>query len=268
MTQTVSRVQDKSEDDALKVLIVDDHELFRRGLRDLINTIRELKVIGEAASSREALSIIAAAPVDLVILDLSLSDGSALPVVQIIRERAAAPSVIVLSASIDDDALLQAMLSGASGYLTKDLTAPQIAKLLYQFSQGGLALAPGTAGKLIQLLIDRNRELEEALRARLPDSNSTVPAATVSHAAGLTHPAEEKPAPTPSLRSLLTPQEEKIYQLMKQGKTNKEIAKKLSISHYTVGKHVQNILHKLKVMNRTQAVSYTAFEGGDSRESV
>lgn len=268
MTQTASRAQKKSKDDALKVLIVDDHELFRRGLRDLINTIQELKVIGEAASSREALSIIEATPVDLVILDLSLSDGSALPVIPIIRERAAAPSVIVLSASIDDDVLLQAMLSGASGYLTKDLTAPEIASLLYQFSRGGLALAPGTASKLIQLLIDRNRELEEARRARLPASNSTLPVATASHATGLTPPAEEKPAPTPSRLSLLTPQEEKIYQLVRQGKTNKEIAKKLSISHYTVSKHVQNILHKLKVMNRTQAVSYTAFEGGVSRETV
>jgi DNA-binding NarL/FixJ family response regulator len=265
MTSFVRTGSNKSKGHPLKVIIVDDHDLFRRGLSDLLNTIKGLKVVGEAASSEEALLLVDTIHADLVFLDLSLSDGNALPIIQTLRGRATTLSIIVLSATQTDDTLLQAMLAGASGYLTKDLPAPEIASLLHQFLNGELALSAQTASRLIQVLIDKHQELEAALHAQISEPHAVSAVDSSSRLTAMAASPEVEPAHSPPLLDLLTSQEEKIYQLMKRGLTNKEIAKELAISHFTVGKHVQNILHKLKVLNRTQAVSYTAFEGGTFR---
>ncbi|SRR5579871_1756544 len=253
----------KNKNHLTKVLIVDDHDLFRRGLRDLIGTIQGMKVVGEAASSQEALSLIDVLHADLVLLDLSLADGNALALIHTMQSFTPAPKVIVLSATLTDEMLLFAMLSGASGYLTKDLMASEISRLLSHFLKGGLALAPASSDKLIQLLLARNQELEAQTRS--PDTRTSQPADSLSQKIVHTIYDEEKGATTTKLLAVLTPQEEKIYRLMKKGRTNKEIAAQLAISRFTVGKHVQNILHKLNAVNRTQAVSYTAFEGDGTK---
>jgi DNA-binding NarL/FixJ family response regulator len=248
------------------VMIVDDHELFRHGLSHLINTIEGLNVVAEAGTCEEALSILQIIPLDVIVLDLSLPDGNAISILQHLQQRPAPPAVIILSATLNDDLLMQAMLTGASGYLTKDMSATEIATILHRFQQGELALASQIASRLIRLLVQKNHEVETAYRLQTLTLNATASTPSTPAFSEGPSPTTSKSLQAPSLLGLLTPQEEKIYQLMKLGKTNKQIAGQLAISHFTVGKHVQNILHKLRVMNRTQAVSYTAFEGGIERE--
>jgi len=247
-------------------MIVDDHELFRHGLRDLVNSIEGFSVVAEATSIAQALSLARSMPIDLVFMDLSLSGEDGLEATYQLKQLVPPPSVVILSATMTDDTLMDAILAGVDGYLTKDIPAVQIANLLYGFQQGALAIPPTVAARAIRLLVKKCNDLAwrcDSLEAELilndlhEPKKVTISAPSIqqtsqSSATGLSSPALQ----------LLTPQEDKVFQLMRQGHSNKHIATQLSISHYTVGKHVQNILRKLQVKNRTQAVSYTSFEGG------
>lgn len=262
ITQFATSIQAWQQDHAVRVMIVDDHEFFRRGLREVIQSVQGFEVVAEASNCLEALAFIDKVPTDLVFLDLSLPDGDALQVIPALRKRATPPAIIILSGSITDSYLLNTMLAGASGYLTKDVTASEIISLLDHSREGQLVMTLPVAHRLISLLLAKFHELELTQPMLQPEADKTSRAEEQAHA-----PGEDTP-PTPmthvsiaSLLHLLTQQEEKIYRLMKLGQTNKEIASQLGISRFTVGKHVQNILHKLNATNRTQAASYTAFEG-------
>ena len=238
-----------------RVLIVDDHEIFRHGLRDLIDTIEGFQVVAEANSCEDALALAQEGHIDLVMLDMYLPDGDGIGLTRHLRQQVTPPPrVIILSAIIYDDTLLGAILAGAHGYLTKEMPASAIVKALRGFQRGELALLPAVTANLVELLVKRYNEVE----AELATHNELSPsqkdelnsiAASASSAAGV-----------------LTPQETNVFQLLRFGHSNKQIASKLAISPYTVGKHVQNILRKLGVTNRTQAVSYTSFGGGNLQE--
>jgi DNA-binding NarL/FixJ family response regulator len=244
----------------LNVLIVDDHEVFRYGLRDLVNAIDGFHIVAEAGNYDEALAKIEATSIDLVLLDLYLPDVEGTDGVRQLRKDHPQSLVIIISATMDDQLLLEAILAGVSGYLTKDTPAIDIVKALKGFLRGELAILPAIATHLMGLLIQKIHTLETELTIQqrveakeLDSPRSDIPDTLI---------------PSPPLSSYtslptLTPQEEKVYQLMLRGQSNKQIAAQLYISRFTVGKHVQNILHKFGVTNRTQAVSYTLFEGGN-----
>ena len=246
-----------STDHPLQVMIVDDHELFRHGLRDLINSIEGFQVVAEAGTCNEALTLVKHMHIDIVMLDMYLQDGNGIQVThQLRQEITPSPRVIILSAMIFDDTLLDAILAGAHGYLTKDMATGEITNALLRFRQGELALPPSTTASLIHLLVQKYQELVAELttfhqggtlstKISSPQTNQVIPASSRAI-------------------SLLTPQEFKVFQFLRFGQSNKQIATQLSISPYTVGKHIQNILRKLGVANRTQAVAYTSFEGGDT----
>jgi two-component system, NarL family, response regulator DevR len=243
----------------LRVMIVDHHEIFRHGLRDLVNDIDSFRVVAEAGSCQDALAQMERTTIDLMLLDLRLPDFDGIEVILHLQEFVPPPQVILLSETIDSDVLLDAMLAGASGYLAKDTPASDIIKALQGFQRGELAMQPTVTADAVHLLVRQCRQIEAKLfnyiknHKRAFDTPSTV----VQLNGGS--------VPTGSANSfleLLTPQEEKVFQLMRKGLSNKQIAAHLSISPFTVGKHVQNILRKLGVVNRTQAVSFTAFEGG------
>jgi DNA-binding NarL/FixJ family response regulator len=251
-----------------RVLIVDDHEIFRHGLRDLINRIEGFQVVAEAGSSAGALAAAESTSPEVIFMDLSLPDVSGLSIIHQLKQSSAHPAIIVLSATMTDDTLVEAMLSGADGYLTKDIPAVEIINILLNFLQGAPAMLPSVANNLIHQLVKRCNDLlwySDSLEAQVitKDLNS----ATSQEPLLLPLSPSGKPvfisSSAPALQTL-TPQEERVFQLMCQGQSNKDIATQLSISHYTVGKHVQNILRKLHVKNRTQAASYTSFEGGKS----
>ena len=243
----------------LHLMIVDDHEIVRQGLREVINSIPGFLVVAEASTCRDALLRIQNTPVDLIFIDLTLPDGNGMELIHILRRQSAPPHIVVLSAMINDDLLLETMLAGASGYLTKDISATEIERLLRGFRQGALILTPIIASRLIKLLVQKCLSLELSQIAEQRETNTPAPAKQSLQYVHSTAPQQEKEG---SPLSHLTFQEDKIFHLLRLGLSNKQIASELSISRFTVGKHVQNILRKLGVTNRTQAASYTAFEGG------
>jgi DNA-binding NarL/FixJ family response regulator len=249
-------------DDLLKVLIVEDHEVFRLGLCDLLKGVEGFRVVAEANCCKDALAQIEAHPVDLILLDLYLPDAEGIDTVHQLRKIIPQIQVIILSATMNDDLLLCAMLEGASGYLTKDTPAIDIVRALEGYRRGELAMPPTVVARAVNLLVQHNNLLKGELT--LSQQNEMKMTGEYEHE----HVAElQASAMTSSIQSsnpslqFLTPQEEKIYQFMRRGLSNKQIATQLFISRFTVGKHVQNILRKLGATNRTQAVSYNLFEG-------
>lgn len=243
----------------LRVMIVDDHEIFRHGLRNVLNNIDGFHVVAEAGTCQEALVQMEITPIDLVLLDLSLPDFDGIEALLHLQESASPPQVIILSETIDNDILLEAMLAGASGYLTKDTSSRNITKTLQGFQRGELAMLPTVAANVVRLLTQQCRHIEAELFNYIRNHTGkfdTSPTVTSSNG------GSASTASVNSFLEVLTPQEDKVFQLMRKGLSNKQIAAQLFISPYTVGKHVQNILHKLGVVNRTQAASYTSFEGG------
>ena len=241
----------------LKVMIVDDHEVFRLGIRELLNSIDGFLVVAEANCCTDALAKIEARPVDLVLLDLYLPDSDGIDAVHKLRKIIPQLHIIIISGMIDDDLLLRAVLAEVSGYLTKDTPALDIIRALQAYRRGELAMLPTVAAHAINLMIQRNNMLEADLA--LSQQNEIAPR-DAHQVPDL--PITSSTQPSDLSHQVLTPQEEKVYQLMRRGLSNKQIAARLIISRFTVGKHVQNILRKLGVANRTQAVSYNLFEGG------
>ncbi|MGH2496082.1 MAG: response regulator [Ktedonobacteraceae bacterium] len=249
------------KEQSLRAMIVDDHELLRHGLCDVINAIKGFTVVAEANSCRDALAQFQRKTIDLVFMDLSLPDGNGLELAHLLRQRSEPPEIIVLSATLNDDILLESMLAGASGYLTKDIPAAEIAQLLPGLHRGEIIMTASVASKLISLLIQKYLTLELNQIASKSDTNVSTPTDRNSYNVQPIIPSLNKEA---SPLSHLTPQEDKIFQLVRLGLSNKQIASQLAISRFTVGKHIQNILRKLGVTNRTQAASsYTAFKGGE-----
>ena len=241
-------------------MIVDDHEIFRHGLRNILIDIDGFDVVAEASRCSDVLKHATRMPIDLVLMDSSLPDAVGIEAIQRLKELTPPPQVVLLSTAIDDSALLDAILAGASGYLTKDLLAKDVINALQSLQGGELALLSSTATTVIRRLVKKCNDVETASRTHLPNTRSTagLPSSNISSKS-----ASKSSSINFSDFALnkLTRQEYKVFQLLRQGLSNKQIATKLSISPYTVGKHVQQILRKLGVLNRTQAVSYASSEG-------
>jgi DNA-binding NarL/FixJ family response regulator len=241
-----------------RVLIVDDHEIFRHGLRDLISSIKGFEVVAEGGSCQDALTLVGQMQIDLVILDMYLPDGDGIQVIRQLKQQANnPPSVIILSAMMYNDTLVAAILAGAEGFLTKDMPAGDILKSLKGYQQGQLALPRAMIANLVHLLVQKFSEKEAELSSNVqngitPTDTTPLQRENISNSALLSN----------TYFPMLTQQEARVFELLRNGQSNKQIADQLSISPYTVGKHVQKILRKLGVTNRTQAALYTSFEGG------
>jgi DNA-binding NarL/FixJ family response regulator len=239
-----------------RVLIIDDHEVFRRGLRDLINGVDGFQVVAEGGSCSDALTKVEQISIDLVILDRYLPDGDGSQLIHQLKKLSDHQlSVVILSAVMTDETLVDAILAGAEGYLTKDMPADAICKSLQGMQEGQLALPRAVTSKLVSLLVQRfaEREAEPPPHAQ----NGTPPA---NQARLRAENGDRATLPSNKAVPMLTQQEARVFELLRNGRSNKQIAALLSISPYTVGKHVQNILRKFGVSNRTQAVLYTSFE--------
>ena len=199
----------------VRVYLVDDHELVRRGLRDLLGTASDLEIVGEAASVGEATVGILATKPDVAVLDVRLPDGSG---VELCRDvRSAEPSVhcLMLTSYADDDALLAAVLAGASGFVLKQILGQDLVAAVRTVGRGG------------SLLDDRSTA---ALLARLRDGKRD----DVDPLAELTH------------------QEREVFHLIGEGLTNRQIAQRMFLAEKTIKNYVSRILGKLDMQRRTQ----------------
>ncbi|OQX51339.1 MAG: DNA-binding response regulator [Candidatus Aminicenantes bacterium 4484_214] len=200
----------------VRLLIADDHEIVRKGLRALLETRAEVEVVGEAANGREALSKAAQYRPDLILLDLVMPGKDGLEVIKEIKNNFPSVKILVLTSYSEEEKLAQALKEGALGYLLKDSSPEELLEAIKEVSQGKTHLSPELAFRVVRLMTGKTTPL----------SNS----------------------------EFLTKRELEVLNLLAQGLSDREIAQRLFISPRTVGTHVSNILTKLGVKNRTQAV--------------
>lgn len=202
---------------SINVFVVDDHELVRRGLIDLISAENDLTVIGQAGSVKEALEEIAKAQPDVAVLDVRLPDGNGIELCREIRSIYPNMQVLMLTSFSDDEALLGAILGGASGFVIKDIKNLALLDAIRKVAQGESLLESATVARV---------------RDRLRESSS--PAGGISE---------------------LTAQERKVLEHIGQGLTNRQIANSMFLAEKTVKNYVSSLLAKLSLERRTQAAA-------------
>lgn len=211
------------------VVLVDDHEVVRRGIRAYFASQDDLEVVGEAASGSEALAVVAEQRPDVVVMDLRLSGIDGIETTRAVRDLAPGTRVVVLTSYGADDFLYPALRAGALGYLLKDVGAHELATAVRRAARGEPTLSPSIAARLMQ-------EVASA--------------------------GPDEPGPDP-----LTPRETEVLAQIAEGLSNLEIARQLSIAETTVKAHVSHVLAKLAVDDRTQAAVYAWRSGLVGRES-
>jgi len=201
-----------------RVMLVDDHEIVRRGLKAVLEERPEIAVIGEAGTVRESIALAEQLRPDVIVMDLRLPDGSGVEACREIRSRMSGAKVLILTSHADEDALFSAVLAGAAGYVLKDLNPGRLQDAILTVGAGGSLLDPQMATQVLE-------------RLRRGDAR---------------HPADDPFAS-------LSPQEERILDMIGEGLTNREIAARLSLSEKTVKNYVSQIYSKLHVERRSQA---------------
>ncbi|HEV8240146.1 MAG TPA: response regulator transcription factor [Thermoanaerobaculia bacterium] len=210
----------------MRLLLADDHTLFRSSLRSLLEA-RGLEVVGEASDGRQAIDMAARLQPDLVLMDLSMPVLNGIEATRQLTAQMPELKVVILTASMEDEDLFEALRAGAHGYLLKNLEADSFFDLLDRALAGEPALTPQLSRKVLQAF--------------------TRPAAA--------RPQHEDP-------DALTDREREVLELMVDGVTsNRQLAKRLEVSENTVKFHVRNILDKLHLHNRAQAVSHALRHG-------
>jgi len=207
----------------IRVLLVDDHEIVRRGLKSVLDGRGDLTVVGEAGTVAGAESEALRLRPDVVVMDLRLPDGSGVEACREILAAAPDTKIVLLTSYADENALYAAILAGASGFLLKDADADMLHDSLVSVAAGGSLLDPAMTAKVL----DRLR------RGAAP------------------HPADDP-------FSELTPQEDRIFSFIGDGLTNREIANELSLSEKTVKNYVSKIYSKLNLERRSQAAKLAA----------
>ncbi len=205
----------------IKVFLVDDHEIVRRGLAELINSEEDMVVCGEAGRVDEALHRIAATSPDVAVLDYQLPDGNGVEVCREIRDLHPNVASLMLTAFSDDDALFSAIMAGARGYVLKQIRGNDLVDSIRRVARGEQLLDPAVTSRVL----DRLRT-----------------------------PPKSEPDPLESL----SPQERQILTLIAEGLTNRQIGERLFLSEKTVKNYVSSVLAKLGMERRTEAAVFAA----------
>ncbi|GAB3924106.1 DNA-binding response regulator [Microlunatus endophyticus] len=205
----------------INVFILDDHELVRRGLVDLLNTTDDLHVVGEAATAAEARQRIPATMPDVALLDGRLSDGSGIDVCRDMRSALPDLRCLILTSYDDDEALFAAVMAGASGYLLKQIGGSSLTDAIRETARGTSLIDPAVTKKLMTRL--------------------------------------QQPVPEADPRlSNLTEREREILDLIAQGLTNRQIGERMFLAEKTIKNYVSTLLTKLGMQRRTQVAVYGA----------
>lgn len=228
---------------SIRLLLVDDHTLFRRGLKALLQQDERFSVAAEAGDVGEALRCLAQQRPDVILLDNHLPGVRGVDAIPTLKEAAPAARVLMLTVSENENDLAAALQAGADGYLLKTVESDQLCETIVKVVDGESVISPEMMTKLVAVF-----------RAR--------PAATVATASSPAAAPVSAPAPLEPLREaaagadLLSPREREILLLIARGDSNKLIARELDIAETTVKIHVQHILRKLGLSSRVQAAVY------------
>jgi two-component system response regulator DevR len=206
--------------DSIRVFLLDDHEVVRRGLADLLGLEPDMEVVGEAATHEEAMHRIPAARPNVAVLDVRLPDGSGVEVCRDIRAEMPEVHCLMLTSHADDEALFDAIMAGASGYVLKEIRGNDLVEAIRQVAQGNSLLDPQATQRVLERLRQGNAEDERL--------------------AGLSD------------------QEKRILELIGEGLTNRQIGDQMHLAEKTVKNYVSSLLAKLGMERRTQAAALAA----------
>ena len=203
-----------------KILIVDDHEVVRMGLRTLLERHEDLEIIGEAASAQEAVDTSLKTLPDVVLMDVRLPDRSGIEACREIRTAEPGIRVLMLTSYSDDEAVVASVIAGAAGYILKKIESGNLYNAILAVANGETLMDQA----IVQKVMKKIQMMQEGAPERGMDS--------------------------------LTDREKQILELVADGLTNKEIAEKVFLSEKTVRNYVSSVLHKLNISHRTQAAVY------------
>jgi DNA-binding NarL/FixJ family response regulator len=205
--------------DPIRVFLLDDHEVVRRGVRDLLEAEDDITVVGEAGTAEEAVGRIPATTPHVAVLDVRLPDGDGIEVCRDVRSRHPEIACIMLTSYADDEAVYAAILAGASGYVLKQVRGGELVDGIRRVARGESLLDPVVTTRILERL--RHRDDQDELAG-------------------------------------LTDQERKILTLIADGLTNRQIGEELFLAEKTVKNYVSNLLSKLGMSRRTEAAAYAA----------
>ena len=203
----------------MRVFLLDDHEVVRRGVREVLEAQSDLEVVGEAGTAQEAYERIPAATPDVAILDVRLPDGDGVEVCREIRSKHPEVACLMLTSFADDEALFSAILAGASGYVLKQVRGTDLVDAVRRVGRGESLLDPQSTSRVLE-------------RLRQP--------------------------PQPDELAGLTNQERRVLDLIAEGMTNRQIGEQLFLAEKTVKNYVSNLLAKLGMSRRAEAAAYAA----------
>jgi NarL family two-component system response regulator LiaR len=208
---------------AIRVLIVDDHTIVRKGIRALLAEIAGIEVVGEADNGQEAVALAETLRPDVILMDLAMPKMDGIEATRQIKASQPESRILVMTSFAADDKVFPAIKAGALSYLLKESTPEDLVQAIHQIYRGESSLHPTIARKVLQ---------------------------------EITHPPDRPPTPNP-----LTEREAEVLRLVAQGLSNQDIARRLNISDPTVRTHVSNIMSKLHLATRIQAALYALREG-------
>ncbi|MEU8344855.1 response regulator transcription factor [Spirillospora sp. NPDC048832] len=211
----------------IRVFLLDDHEVVRRGVAALLSAEDDIEIVGEAGTAEHALARIPAARPDVAVLDVRLPDGDGVSVCREIRSQLPDLACLMLTSFDDEDALFEAVMAGAAGYVLKQIHGSDLVGAVRTVATGQSLLDPRSTARMLQRLRDR----------------------------------QDKQDPLKSL----TEQERHIFDLIGEGLTNRQIGERLFLAEKTVKNHISNIFAKLGMSRRTQAAALAAQLKADSR---
>jgi DNA-binding NarL/FixJ family response regulator len=220
MTVT-SQAAGGTEQQPIGVFLLDDHEIVRRGVRDLLEAEADIRVVGEAGTAASALARIPALRPDVAVLDMRLPDGDGVEVCREVRSRMPEVACLILTSFGDDEALFNAVMAGAAGYVLKQIHGTDLVGAVRTVASGQSMLDPQAAGKLMARLRDDKPKKNDPLAA-------------------------------------LSPQERRILELIGEGLTNRQIGERLFLAEKTVKNYISVLFSKLGMERRTQAAAFAA----------
>ncbi len=216
------------EDGKIRVFLLDDHEVVRRGVHDLLSGEADIEVVGEAGTVADAAARVMATRPDVAVLDVRLPDGSGVEVCRDIRSRDESVRCLMLTSFADDEALFDAIMAGASGYVLKDIRGAELLSAVRGVAAGKSLLDPAATARVLARLRDGGAKPDDRL-ARLTD------------------------------------QERRILELIGEGLTNRAIGERLHLAEKTIKNYVSSLLAKLGMQRRSQAAAFVARLDAESR---